>query len=94
MISHLGIRGLGVIRAADVDLAPGLVVFTGETGAGKTMLVSALGLILGDRFDSGLLGAEGRTCRRPSTCPPTVPLWSVCVTPEAPPNPAPPMRSN
>lgn len=59
MISHLGIRGLGVIRAADVDLSPGLVVFTGETGAGKTMLVSALGLVLGDRFDSGLLGADG-----------------------------------
>lgn len=59
MISHLGITGLGVIHAADVDLAPGLVVFTGETGAGKTMLVSALGLVLGDRFDSTLLGPAG-----------------------------------
>ncbi len=59
MISHLGISGLGVIRAADVELAPGLVVFTGETGAGKTMLVSALGLVLGDRFDTNLLGPEG-----------------------------------
>lgn len=59
MISHLGIQGLGVIRAADVDLTSGLVVFTGETGAGKTMLVSALGLVLGDRFDSALLGQDG-----------------------------------
>ncbi len=59
MISHLGISGLGVIRAAEVDLSPGLVVFTGETGAGKTMVVSALGLVLGDRFDSGLLGTAG-----------------------------------
>ena len=59
VISHLGIEGLGVIRAADIDLAPGLVVFTGETGAGKTMLVSALGLVLGDRFDSTLLGEDG-----------------------------------
>ena len=59
MISHLGISGLGGIRAADVELAPGLVVFTGETGAGKTMLVSALGLVLGDRFDTNLLGPEG-----------------------------------
>ena len=59
MIRHLGIDGLGVIRAADIDLHPGLVVFTGETGAGKTMVVSALGLILGDRFDTALLGAEG-----------------------------------
>lgn len=59
MIRHLGIDGLGVIRTADVDLHPGLVVFTGETGAGKTMVVSALGLILGDRFDMSLLGADG-----------------------------------
>lgn len=59
VIRHLGIRGLGVIRTADVDLGPGLVAFTGETGAGKTMLVSALGLVLGDRFDSGLLAADG-----------------------------------
>ncbi len=59
MITHLDISGLGVIRTAELDLAPGLVVFTGETGAGKTMLVSALGLVLGDRFDTGLLGADG-----------------------------------
>lgn len=59
MISHLGISGLGVIRAADVDLSSGLIVFTGETGAGKTMLVSALGLVLGDRFDTNLLGPDG-----------------------------------
>lgn len=73
MISHVAISGLGVIRATDLDLVPGLVVFTGETGAGKTMVVSALGLVLGDRFDTSLLGPDGTrvhaTVDLPSTSP-------------------------
>jgi DNA repair protein RecN (Recombination protein N) len=54
------IRGVGVIDEAVLDLSPGLNVLTGETGAGKTMVVSGLGLLLGERADSGLVraGAE------------------------------------
>lgn len=53
MIEHLRISGLGVIGEATVDLDPGLTVVTGETGAGKTMVVTALGLLLGARADAG-----------------------------------------
>ncbi len=55
MIEELHIRGLGVIEDAQLQLAPGLTVVTGETGAGKTMLVTALQLLLGARADSSLV---------------------------------------
>lgn len=55
MIDELHIRGLGVIEDVSVRLAPGLTVVTGETGAGKTMLVTALQLLLGARADSALV---------------------------------------
>ncbi len=60
MFSQMRIRGVGVIHDAVLDLSPGLNVLTGETGAGKTMVVSGLGLLLGERADSGLVrtGAE------------------------------------
>jgi DNA repair protein RecN (Recombination protein N) len=55
VIEELHIRGLGVIEDASLRLAPGLTVVTGETGAGKTMLVTALQLLLGARADQGLV---------------------------------------
>jgi DNA repair protein RecN (Recombination protein N) len=57
MLEELHIRGLGVIEDATLRFAPGLTVVTGETGAGKTMLVTALELLLGARADSGLVRA-------------------------------------
>lgn len=53
MIEELVIRDLGVIREATLPLGPGFTAVTGETGAGKTMVVTALGLLLGDRADAG-----------------------------------------
>lgn len=60
MIDEISIRDLGVIRSATLHLTPGFTAVTGETGAGKTMVISALGLLLGDRADSGTIrhGAE------------------------------------
>lgn len=60
MLEALRIRGLGVINEADLELAAGLTVVTGETGAGKTMVVTALSLLLGARADPGAirLGAD------------------------------------
>ncbi|MGB2839686.1 MAG: AAA family ATPase, partial [Actinomycetes bacterium] len=55
MISSLSMAGLGVIDAADLDLEPGLTVLTGETGAGKTMVVSSLQLLLGQRASPDLV---------------------------------------
>ncbi|PPL19238.1 DNA repair protein RecN [Microterricola pindariensis] len=53
MIEELTIRDLGVIAEAVLPLGPGFTAVTGETGAGKTMVVSALGLLLGERADAG-----------------------------------------
>lgn len=53
MIEEISIRDLGVIGEARLPLGPGFTALTGETGAGKTMVVTALGLLLGERGDSG-----------------------------------------
>ena len=55
MLSELVVEGLGVIDHADLDLTDGSSALTGETGAGKTLLVAALGLLLGARADKGLV---------------------------------------
>ena len=55
MIDELIIRDLGVIAEATLPLGPGFTAVTGETGAGKTMVVTALGLLLGERADPGLV---------------------------------------
>lgn len=52
-IEEISIRDLGVIADASLPLGPGFTAITGETGAGKTMVVSALGLLLGERADTG-----------------------------------------
>ncbi|HSP59591.1 MAG TPA: DNA repair protein RecN [Ornithinimicrobium sp.] len=56
-LRRIRIQGLGVIDEAELDLSEGLNVITGETGAGKTMVVSGLGLLLGARADAGLVRA-------------------------------------
>ncbi|BBL57653.1 DNA repair protein RecN [Methylomonas koyamae] len=53
MLLNLNILDLAVVDALDLDLDPGMSVLTGETGAGKSILLTALGLALGDRADSG-----------------------------------------
>ena len=55
MLEELRIRGLGVIDAAVLDLGPGFTAVTGETGAGKTMVLTGLSLLLGGRSDAGLV---------------------------------------
>lgn len=55
MLSTLQIRDLAVVAALDLDLKSGLTVLTGETGAGKSILLTALGLALGGRADSGFV---------------------------------------
>ena len=55
LLEEINIRGIGVIDNALVEFKPGLNVITGETGAGKTMLLTALSLILGGKTDSDLV---------------------------------------
>ena len=60
MLTHIAIRDFAIIDVLELDLAKGMTVLTGETGAGKSILVDALGLLLGDRADAGVVrhGAE------------------------------------
>ncbi|MCM3266981.1 MULTISPECIES: DNA repair protein RecN [Streptomyces] len=55
VLEEMRIRSLGVIDDAVVELAPGFTAVTGETGAGKTMVVTSLGLLLGGRADPALV---------------------------------------
>lgn len=63
MIEEIRISSLGVIDSSTLELGPGLTVITGETGAGKTMVVTALGLLLGGRADSGAVRAGAKQAR-------------------------------
>ena len=63
MLEEIRIGQLGVIESSRLELGPGLTVITGETGAGKTMVVTALGLLLGGRADSGMVRTGAGTAR-------------------------------
>jgi DNA repair protein RecN (Recombination protein N) len=76
MLEEIRISGLGVISEAVLEFDPGLTVVTGETGAGKTMLVTGLGLLFGGRADSSRLrpgvdaaSVEGRLLVKPGSEP-------------------------
>lgn len=55
MIDQLSIKNLGVIPQAELSFSPGFTALTGETGAGKTMVLSSIGLLLGKKADSALV---------------------------------------
>ncbi|HEY1316949.1 MAG TPA: AAA family ATPase [Gaiella sp.] len=57
MLRRLRIENLVLIREADLELDPGLVALTGETGAGKTIVTQAIGLLLGAKGDAASVGA-------------------------------------
>lgn len=59
MLEHLSVKDFALIDEAEVDFLRGLVLFTGETGAGKSLIVGALGFLFGGRADPGII-REGR----------------------------------
>ena len=52
MLTHLNIQNFTLVEHLDLDIKPGMTVITGETGAGKSILLGALGLTLGDRAEA------------------------------------------
>src|SRR3954454_38410 len=61
MLRQLSIRNIVLVEQLDLEFERGLGVLTGETGAGKSILLDALGLALGARADSGLVRAGQET---------------------------------
>jgi DNA repair protein RecN (Recombination protein N) len=61
MLNELTIENIGVVPHASLELSPGLNVLTGETGAGKTIVLTALGLVLGGKSDTGLIRKDAES---------------------------------
>ena len=61
MIKHLSIKNLLLIDEIDIELNNGLCVLTGETGAGKSMILDSLSLISGERIKSSFRPEKGKT---------------------------------
>ncbi len=79
MLSSLHIKNVVLIDAVTLDLETGLSALTGETGAGKSILLDALSLAVGARSDSGLLkaGAEQALVSASFTLKPDHPVWAL-----------------
>lgn len=62
MLTHIHISDYTIIERLELELASGMTALTGETGAGKSILVDALGFVLGDRADTGAIRAGAAAC--------------------------------
>src|SRR5579864_1479986 len=62
MLSTLRIKNLALVEDLTLELRPGYNVITGETGAGKSILIGALSLVLGERADRSLIRAGSENC--------------------------------
>jgi DNA repair protein RecN (Recombination protein N) len=62
VIKHLYIKNFAIIQEAEIDFQSGLTVITGETGAGKSILLGALSLILGERADAQVIASNNEKC--------------------------------
>ncbi len=63
MLSHIHLKNFAIIEKLDLELKTGMTALTGETGAGKSILIDAIGLVLGDRAESGVV-RHGERCER------------------------------
>ncbi|NNJ71880.1 MAG: AAA family ATPase, partial [Enterobacterales bacterium] len=58
MLTQIQIHNFAIIEQLDIDFRSGLTVVTGETGAGKSIMIDALSLVLGDRADASVIRAS------------------------------------
>src|SRR3954471_14560002 len=79
MLRQLSIRNIVLVEQLELEFEPGLGVLTGETGAGKSILLDALGLALGARADAGLVrsGQEAASISAEIELPPSHPATAV-----------------
>lgn len=86
MLTRLEVRNLAVIEAAELELEAGFTALTGETGAGKSLLVDALGLVLGDRGSAALVreGAKRASVSAEFDLPVSSPVHQVLASRELP----------
>lgn len=84
MLSGLSVRNVVLIEALDLDFDRGLTALTGETGAGKSILLDALGMATGARSDRGLVraGTDKAQCTASFTLPDAHPAWAVLESQE------------
>ena len=77
MIETLSIRNIALIDELDLELAPGLNIFTGETGAGKSVILKAIGLVLGERASADIVreGADFAKVEASVVPDETHPMW-------------------
>lgn len=77
MLSRLSLKNFVIVKSLDLDITSGFTVLTGETGAGKSILLDALGLILGDRADAGVVaqGADKADINAEFISSPTIDAW-------------------
>ena len=62
MLKELHIKNYVLIDSLDIEFPAGLVIITGQTGAGKSIILGALSLVLGSKADASAIGASGDTC--------------------------------
>ncbi|MCK5876944.1 MAG: DNA repair protein RecN [Candidatus Marithrix sp.] len=77
MLHYLKIENFAIVEQLELNFTTGLTIITGETGAGKSILIDALGLVLGERADSSVVryGSENAQIQATFTLPPTATTW-------------------
>ena len=78
MLRSLHIENYVLIDSLDIEFPEGLVIITGQTGAGKSILLGALSLLTGAKADAGTIADGAQSCVANLSWMRTIPLFAVC----------------